>query len=405
MDDDSRRCWRYPASVAVHRYRGIIDGSFMSYDRKKATRRDEPSLRSVVVHDIRHGEFRRHVLRDVRDLYRFYLDEERREEAASMGRVKRFFVVTGWLFKGMVLRLSPARRLLLLAALIAGLFGEFTLRIATVHSSVNLRFWGFVLLLLVLMLELKDKVLARDEIEVARRVQLALLPKAAPDCPGWTFWSVTLPANDVGGDLVDYLELPGGRIGAALGDVAGKGLGAALLMAKLQATLRALAPECRDLGDLGTRLNVILNRDGLENRYATLFYTELQPGSGVVRFLNAGHNPPFLLRVGGVEIVPGASRPLGMLPEAGCAEGRIELGPGDLLAVYSDGLSEARDEEGLEFGEERLREILIGARGLAVETVGERILEQARGFVGDKPSYDDLSLLLIRRDGDEGASR
>ncbi|MFQ5626458.1 MAG: SpoIIE family protein phosphatase, partial [Methyloligellaceae bacterium] len=137
----------------------------------------------------------------------------------------------------------------------------------------------------------QDKLLARDEIEVARQVQLARFPQEQPRLPGWAVWSYTRPANDVGGDLVDYIELDSGRLGVALGDVAGKGLGAALLTAKLQATLRALVPECRTLDELGGRLNTILHRDGLDNRYATLFYLELAHEGGHVRFLNAGHNP------------------------------------------------------------------------------------------------------------------
>src|SRR2546425_3758516 len=110
------------------------------------------------------------------------------------------------------------------------------------------------------MLELKDKLLARDEIEIARQVQLALLPSRHPQPDGWSLWSFMRPANDVGADLVDYIELPEGRLGVVLGDVAGEGLGAALLTAKLQATLRALVPPCPALSGLGPQMNDILHR-------------------------------------------------------------------------------------------------------------------------------------------------
>ncbi len=360
-------------------------------------RREEPRLHQVVLEDLRRpGPLRQTFVRDLKDLYSFYLDEDRRAELASMGGLRRFFVVTAWLFKSLLMRLLPSRRLMLLAAIVLWLFGT-RVQVGSVDLEIGLRPWAFLLLLVVLMLELKDKLLARDEIEVARGVQLALLPKGSPRCEGWQFWSVTVPANDVGGDLVDYLALPGDRLGAALGDVAGKGLGAALLMAKLQATLRALAPGSPRLDDLGTRLNEILYRDGLENRYATLFYLEIVPGSGTVRYLNAGHNPPYLLRAVTTEALRSSSLALGMLPEVSFAEGRVEMGPGDLLVVYSDGLTEARDPADREFGVERLEALLPRLRDLAPEQAGARMLDEFHRFVAGARRHDDLSLLLVRR--------
>lgn len=361
-------------------------------------RRDEPPLHRVVLDDLRHAGLRATLSRDAKDLYHFYLDEERRTELASMGRVRRFFVVGFWLFRSLLMKLVPSRRLMLLAAVVLGVLGSFRISVGEgVRVGFDPPFWGFALLLLVLMLELKDKLLARDEIEVARGVQLALLPKSAPPCEGFALWSVTLPANDVGGDLVDYLPLAEGRLGAALGDVAGKGLGAALLMAKLQATLRALAPSYPRLDELGSRLNAILHRDGLENRYATLFYLELSPHRGSIRYLNAGHNPPYLLRSGSLEILPSSSLPLGMLLDTGFAEGRVEMDPGDLLVVYSDGLTEARDASGHELGAKRVEALLPRLRDLPLDRAGETLLGEFRRFVGSERAHDDLSLLLIHR--------
>jgi len=361
-------------------------------------RRDEPRLHRVVLEDLRRSGLRSTLARDVQDLYVFYLDEERRTKLATMGVVRRFFVVVFWLFRSLLMKLLPARRLMLLLAIVLGLGSDIRFNVGQgVTVGFNARAWGFVLLLVVLMLELKDKLLARDEIDVARGVQLALLPKGAPRCEGFALWSVTIPANDVGGDLVDYLPLADGRLGAALGDVAGKGLGAALLMAKLQATLRALAPTCPRLEDLGSRLNSILHRDGLDNRYATLFYLELTPGRGSLRYLNAGHNPPYLLRSGSTQTLPSSSLPLGMLPDSIFAEGHVEMEPGDLLVVYSDGLTEARNAAGSEMGVARLEALFPVLRDLAPERAGERLLEEFRGYVGNERTHDDLSLLLIRR--------
>jgi serine phosphatase RsbU (regulator of sigma subunit) len=250
---------------------------------------------------------------------------------------------------------------------------------------------------LVLMLELKDKLVARDEIDVAREVQLNLLPREHPVIGGWEVWSSTRPANDVGGDLVDYLH-EHGEIGVVLGDVAGKGMGAALLMAKLQATLRALATDHADLADLARRLNEILHRDGLDNRFATFFYASIRPGAGRLRWVNAGHNPPLLLRAGGaVEELPASGLPLGVLPGISYTESRVELDSGDLLAIYSDGLSEAADGEEEEYGPERLAALLPGLAALSLEQAGAAILADVDRFTGNRRLQDDLSLVLLRR--------
>ena len=223
--------------------------------------------------DLRSTRWRRYV-REFQDLYSFYVDDERKAELASMGRIRRAVTVLFWILKSLLMKLSPVRRVMLLVALIFFfLIGYKSITLGTLPPlKLNMAPWGFALLLIVLMLELRDKLLARDEIAVARQVQLALFPSEHPEVPGWSVWSVSRPANDVGGDLVDYIELDGFRHGILLGDVAGKGLGAALLTAKLQATLRALVPDVTSLDDLGTRVNDIFHRDGLDNRYATLFF-------------------------------------------------------------------------------------------------------------------------------------
>jgi hypothetical protein len=353
----------------------------------------DPSLGRIVLADLRRRDLRRGLSRDLRDLYDFYLSEERRGELLSMGRLRRAYWLFRWLARGLVTRLTPVRRLLLLASLAIFIVGYSSLR----PLDLDLRPVGFLGLLLVLMLELKDKLLARDEIEVARQVQLALLPREHPELEGWRVWSAMRPANDVGGDLVDYLDLGDGRCGVVLGDVAGKGMGAALLAAKLQATLRALAPGSPSLADLGGRLNRILFRDGLDNRFATLFYVELRPGSGTVRYLNAGHNPPFHLSTSGAAVLPASSIPLGMMPEAPGSEEARDLAPGDLLVAYSDGLTEARGPSGEEFGIERLRDALSTIRGLAPEEAGGRLLEIVDRFLGAEKPQDDLSIVVVAR--------
>ena len=186
-----------------------------------AVKEKDQSLHRIVMDDLRHIELRRDYLQELKDLYFFYVDDERRAELDSMGRIWRAFVLIGWILKSLFLKLSRARRVLLLVAMIFAVLGWTKISIgAFAPPGIELRLWGFVLLLIVLMLELRDKLLARDEIAVARQVQLALLPDHHPDVPGWIVWSHSRPANDVGGDLVDYIELDGFRHAVLLGDVA-----------------------------------------------------------------------------------------------------------------------------------------------------------------------------------------
>jgi len=368
-------------------------------DTERGRRRlspDGPSLGRTVVDDLRRTRWQRDYLREFRDLYLFYLDDESRQRLAGMGRIRRAFSLLGWLLKSLLLKLSPARRLMLLVAFVFAVLGWTEFAAGTLQFDADLRPWGFVLLLLVLMLELKDKLLARDEIEIARQVQMALLPRSHPRLPGWSVWSYSRPANDVGGDLVDYIDLDGFRHGVLLADVAGKGLGAALLSAKLQATLRALLPEAVSLADLGSRVNDILYRDGLDNRYATLFLAELEYDSGQVRYLNAGHNPPFLVRHDRVERLPASSLPLGMLGAANYEEGGSRLEPGDLLIAYSDGLTEAVGPDGEEFGVDRVAGMVESLRDLSPPLAGRRILDAVEAFLGDARPDDDLSLIVVR---------
>jgi hypothetical protein len=365
--------------------------------KNKANGEDDSSLHRLVWDDLRESDFVGTLSRDFKDLYRFYLDQERRERLETMNRFLRAFWLTGWIFKSLLLKLSPARRLLWLVALIMAIMGWTTFTFQGATIQFDFRPWAFLILLVILMLELKDKLLAKDEIQVARQVQLALLPTRHPDLHGWKVWSYSVPANDVGGDLVDYIEIGPDRLGVVLGDVSGKGLGAALLAAKLQATLRALGPDSPSLDELGSRVNNILHVDSLANRFATMFYTELSPDSGHIRYLNAGHNPPFLIHGGALEELTASSYPLGMLSEATYTEGMVDMEPGDLLVAYSDGLSEATNEAGQEFGVDRLREMLPDLQSVPLEQAGRIVLKAVEQYLAGERPQDDLSVVLVRK--------
>lgn len=348
-----------------------------------------PHFGRTVLDDLHQADLPRTLREDFRDIYDFYLDPETRRELSQMDQGQRWFHLTGWVLKSSVLKLSPNRRLMLLAAalfLVLGIIGYPP------------GLWiAIIVLLLILMLELKDKLLAQDELEAGRAVQFALLPSKHPRLPGWETWLFTRPANEVGGDLVDYLPLDDRRLGLAVGDVAGKGLGAALVMAKLQATLRALAPDQQTLDGLGRRVNEIFCRDGLPNRFVSLAYLVLEAGSGHVRLLNAGHLPPLIVRRTSLEEPTKGGAAIGLHGTACYTEQAMDLAPGDLLVVYSDGLTEARNEAGAFFGDERLRLMLPHLRDLPVAEAGRLLLAEVERFVGEARPHDDLSLLLLKR--------
>lgn len=365
----------------------------------------EPNLFHTLGEDARHiwkdlhrTGVKQTVRRTFQDLHDFYLSEHSRDRLSGMGKVKRFLFLTAWLLKSLLLKLTPARRVLLaLSFILMWQAAEFEGRGDTAQLNFHFPLLAIIVLLLILMLELKDKLVARYELEAGRSVQEALMPDPSPKIPGWDLWLFTRSANDVGGDLVDYLQLDAQRFGVVLGDVAGKGLPAALLMAKLQSTLRALASDSSSLAELGAKMNRILCRDGLPNRFATLIYLELDPGSGTVRVLNAGHMPPIVLRGSNLEVLPNGGMALGMLSEATFAEQRIDLSERDVLVVYSDGLTEAMNANEDFFGEERLRALLSSMPPLDAKTLGHRVVAAADTFVGDARPHDDLSLVILRR--------
>jgi len=357
-----------------------------------------PKITRTILDDIRRGGFKRTLRQDLKDIYHFYLDYQTKERLARMGRLKRWIFLIFWIVKSLILKLSSTRRILLVIALILFFIGRNQIQIEGSSITVeNLIQIGFIILLIVLMLELKDKLLAQDELAVGRAVQRAFIPHQNPSLNGWAIWLYTQPANDVGGDLVDYLKISENKLHIALADVAGKGLGAALLMAKLQATLRAIAPNYRSLAELGAQVNEILCRDGLPNRFVSLVYLELDSTSSTIRLLNAGHLPPILIRDQHVEELPKGTPALGLDPKSIYNEQQVILDPGDVLIIYSDGIIEARNVTGEFFGEQRLIDLLQKYSGQSVEKIGKSILTEIERFVGDARRYDDLSLVILKR--------
>jgi sigma-B regulation protein RsbU (phosphoserine phosphatase) len=347
---------------------------------------------------IQESGWARTVTRTFDDLQAFYLLEEQRRSLRGMSRVGRWLHLVWWLLKGLFFKLTPARRVLLAIALFYLLSSREGFSVGDhVRVGVNVPLIGATLLLLLLMLELKDKLLARHELEAGRAVQTALMPAESPAIPGWEVWLFTRPANDVGGDLVDCIPLDAVRHGLTLADVAGKALPAALLMAKVQSTLRALATEFASLCDLGARVNRILCRDGLPDRFVTMVYLEVGDHANRVRVLNAGHMPPFVLRQHAEDVMPRGDMAMGLLAGATFNEQTVDLEGGDMLVVYSAGVTEAMNAAGDFFGDDRLQALLPGLHALTPQDAGRRILGAVDAFVGDARPHDDVSLIVLKR--------
>jgi hypothetical protein len=362
--------------------------------RLMATLRDDVQ---VVASDMKRRGFWRAFGDALAGIEAFYLTDDDRRELAALHGIRRFVRRVSWLVAGLLMKLTPARRIMLAVALWCLFFPLSRIDIQNVHLSFRAPAFGGLCLLAVLMLELKDKLVARDELEAGRVVQLALMPGHSPAIPGWELWLYTQPANDVGGDLVDHLQIDEHHHFVALGDVAGKALPAALLSVKLQATLRALAPGFDDLGAFGAAVNQILYRDGLPARFASLVYLVLTVGSGQIRVLNAGHMPPLVVSQHAVSAMDTGSMVLGIMPGPTFSEQRIDLLPGDTLVVYSDGITEAMNEADDFFGDDRLIDAVRRSAGLAAGAMGARVLDDVSAFVGDAVRSDDVSLIVLRR--------
>jgi len=333
---------------------------------------------------------------ELRDIYYFYVDPERRASLENKHRLVRWTYAVFWIGTSMLAKLTPLRRFLLVVSLAMALvhmrysFGQGE------ELNINFGGLGFTILLIVLLLELKDKLLFQEELVAGKAVQEALLPKESPLVAGWDIWLHTRPANEVGGDLVDYMPLAHGRLAICLGDVAGKGLGAALCMAKVQATLRALADSIPSLGALGRRLNEILCRDSLPQRFVSLVVASVGSRTGRVQILNAGHLPPLLLKDGRCQELPRGQAALGLTPKTRFRVQTLHLGKGEALFIYSDGLTECRNQQHEPFGELRLSNLLTAASGSARE-IGERVVSAVERFVGEARFEDDFSLAILKR--------
>jgi hypothetical protein len=300
----------------------------------------------------------------------------------------------------MFYRLTPARRIILLFAVGMMLLpqGERTAEGALHIFFPNAGFAAFFLLLL-LVLELADRVSLKRDLEIAREMQRMLVPQSAPAVAGMDIAFATRPANTVAGDYYDAFLRGGGKsLMLFVADVAGKGIPSGLLMARFEASVHLLCDESAPLAEVMERLNrAIWERSGGGRHFITCFAAELDVESRALTWVSAGHNPPLVVRSDGkVERLAQGGLPLGMFPGARYESGRGELRPGDALVIYTDGVTEAADPDDVEYGDARLEKLAMGFGDAPAAECMRRLFAAVDEFAGTAPQSDDITCLVLR---------
>jgi serine phosphatase RsbU (regulator of sigma subunit) len=243
------------------------------------------------------------------------------------------------------------------------------------------------------------------ELALASEIQQRFQPTAPPHVEGYELQGISFPCYEIGGDYYDFIEREDGRLVIALGDVSGKGTAAALLMSSLHAAIHAQSASHDSLVATISAVNRYLADNIPANRFVTLFYAELDPSSGALSFLNAGHNPPLIIHAAGtVEQLASGGLPLGIKRDADYREGRTQLQPGDVLVIYSDGVTEAVSPTGEEFGATRLYEVVSRNIEASAAGIRDRIESSLTKFAQGTSAADDITLVIVKRQLSTGTS-
>jgi phosphoserine phosphatase RsbU/P len=333
---------------------------------------------------------------DARASYGFYGSDVDWDEIKKLPRWRQPLHVAKEFFWALLLKLTPARRVLLLASLVM-------LILSGGNQQMKFEFAAAVGFLLLLSLELADKVTMKRDLEIAREIQTWLVPSFPPEVAGAEIAFASRPQNSVAGDYYDAFfattaGADGGKLMLVIADVAGKSIPAALLMATLQASLRTIAGEGASLADLVIRLNRYACAHSLDGRrFTTAVLAEYEPATRRLNYVNAGHNAPILRRANGdMEKLDIGGVPLGIVSAAAYETSAKDLQPGDALIFFTDGVVEAFDESGAEFGNERW---LAAIRGLPEVTAQESLqflMTRVDAFVGVTRQSDDITCMIFR---------
>jgi sigma-B regulation protein RsbU (phosphoserine phosphatase) len=337
---------------------------------------------------------------DARSSYQFYAKDVDAEPRVGESKWRRFWRIAGGLFWALMMKLSPGRRVVLLIALALMLLpGAFTNdENAQRPSAFTPQLLGGVVLVILLALELADRVTMKRDLEIAREIQSWLMPSEAPRVQGVDIAFATRPQNTVAGDYYDAFFRGDDRLLIVVADVAGKSVPAALLTATLQASLRTLAALPGSLTELVCRVNRYACEQSLNGRrFTTAFLAELEPSTGALTYVNAGHNWPVLRRASGaMERLEAGGLPLGITTARGYEWGATKLASGDLLFIFTDGLVEAEDAAEREYGEERMLPAVQAAMGRPATEVLRGVMSSVDAFVGLTRQHDDITCLALR---------
>jgi sigma-B regulation protein RsbU (phosphoserine phosphatase) len=247
--------------------------------------------------------------------------------------------------------------------------------------------------------ELATRHRLEQELKVARDIQTSFLPPGCPEVPGWQISAFWRAASQVGGDFYDFIPLPRDHEGLVIADVADKGVPAALFMAVTRTLTRAASIHShRTPAEVLMRLNEMIISDARSDLFVTIFFADLSPVGRVIS-ANAGHNPPLVVHAksGEVEYLTPHGMALGVLPEVALRDQQIKLENGDVLVLYTDGVTDALDARGREFGLERLERSIVASRRRTAEDIVAAIQKAIDDFVGDEPPFDDLTLVVAKR--------
>ena len=345
---------------------------------------------------------------EARASYRLYSRDVAAKTPEGLTHRGRHLHVVKEFFWAVLEKLSPARRVLLLVALILLVFPSGDLSYQAADREIHIRafdlhFWGGLLMFLLLMLEIADRVVMKRDLQIAREIQTWLLPGAPPQIPGISVAYATRPANTVAGDYYDVFPRPGktneeNRVVFAVADVAGKSIPAAMLMATFQASLKTLSTAQVPLEELVANMNKYAcsnSQGGL--RFTTAFLSEYDATRRIFTYINAGHNNPILRRASGlIERLDVGGLPLGIQPEAKYESASVALAPGDWLIIFTDGLVEAENANQNEYGETRLLGAIAAGAATSPAEMLKRLMAELDLFVGNTPQHDDVTCLLVK---------
>src|ERR1700692_1477622 len=345
---------------------------------------------------------------EARASYRLYSRDVAAKTPDGLTRRGRRLHVVKEFFWAVLEKLSPARRVLLIVALVMLVFpsGGFSYHDLGHELHVfqfDFHFWGGLLLFLLLMLEIADRVVMKRDLQIAREIQTWLLPGAPPQIPGLSIAYATRPAKTVAGDYYDVFPRPGktldeNRVMFAVADVAGKSIPAAMLMATFQASLKTLSTAQVALPELVANMNKYAcsnSQGGL--RFTTAFLAEYDTARRIFTYINAGHNTPILRRSSGlIERLDVGGLPIGIQAEATYESASVALAPGDWLIIFTDGLVEAVNANDDEFDEPRLLSALVAGVSTTPKELLERLMANLDLFVGSTPQHDDVTCLLVK---------